>query len=60
MTGGPSAPPKPTTTPGPAKASPTPPPGLWGYIGSRKTDAVPLSMSELFPATITNAGTLYT
>src|SRR6266567_6706820 len=50
----------PTSTPGPAKSSPTPPPGTWEYIGSRKTDPVPLSLTELFPATITNEGTAYT
>lgn len=58
--GGPVSAPRPTSTPRHANTSPTPPPGIWGFIGSRKTDPVPLSMSELFPATITNAGTLYT
>ena len=58
--GAPSAHQNPTSTPGPAGPSPTPPPGVWEYIGSRKTDPVPLSLPELFPATITNQGTVYT
>jgi hypothetical protein len=58
--GRPAARPKPTDTPAPARTSPTPPPGPWGYIASRKTDAVPLTMAELYPGTISNAGTVYT
>jgi len=58
--GGPAAPPKPTNSPAPARTSPTPPPGKWGYIASRKTDAVPLTTGELYPGTISNAGTVYT
>src|SRR6266851_9172428 len=58
--GGPAARPKPTNTPASARTSPTPPPGPWGYIASRKTDAVPLTMAELYPGTISNAGTVYT
>lgn len=56
---GSAAGPQPTSTPGPATTSPTPPAGRWEYIGSRKTDSVPLTASELFPATISNAGTSY-
>lgn len=57
---GPLANPKPSNTPGPGRTSPTPPPGPWGYIATRRTDPVLLTMSELFPATISNAGTVYT
>jgi hypothetical protein len=52
--------PKADGTPTPVATSPTPPSGKWAYIGSRKTDAVPLTMAELFPAAISNAGTSYT
>jgi hypothetical protein len=58
-TGGPTGGPKPTNTPAPPRTSPTPPPGIWKYIGSRKTDAVPLTIGELYPASISNAGTVY-
>jgi hypothetical protein len=56
----PPAQPKLSNTPAPARTSPTPPPGPWKYIGSRKTDAVPLTMTELYPGTISAAGTDYT
>ena len=52
--------PKANGTPTPVATSPTPPPGKWAYIGSRTSDSVPLTMGELFPATISNAGTSYT
>jgi hypothetical protein len=52
--------PKANGTPTPVATSPAPPPGKWAYIGSRQSDAVPLTMGELFPATISNAGTSYT
>ena len=58
--GAPAKQPKANGTPTPVATSPTPPPGKWAYIGSRKTDATPLTMSELFPAAISNAGTSYT
>jgi len=58
--GAPAAGRNPTNTPGPARTSATPPPGKWKYIGSRKTDAVPLSLIELYPAVIASAGTAYT
>jgi hypothetical protein len=58
--GRPTTAPKPTSTPGPATASRTPPPGPWRYIGSRKTDAVPLTVGELYPSSISAAGTVYT
>ena len=52
--------PKANGTPTPVATSPTPPAGKWKYIGTRKTDATPLTMGELFPATISNAGISYT
>jgi hypothetical protein len=58
--GGPAGGLKPSKTPGALRTSPTPPPGPWKYIGSRKTDAVPLTTGELYPASISNAGTVYT
>jgi hypothetical protein len=58
--GAPSGKPKLTSTPSPTGTSPTPPPGPWRYIGSRKTDAVPLTTGELYPSSISNAGTVYT
>ena len=58
--GAPSGKPTLTTTPSPTGTSPTPPPGPWRYIGSRKTDAVPLTTGELYPSSISNAGTVYT
>jgi hypothetical protein len=52
--------PKPTGTASPLQTSPTRPPGPWYYIASRKTDAVPLTVGELYPASILSAGTAYT
>jgi hypothetical protein len=40
-------------------ASPTPPAGKWGYIGSRQTDPVPLALPELFPASFITGGAYY-
>lgn len=57
---GPGKSPKASASPRHAVASPTPPPGLWGYIGTRSTDQQPLSMHELYPASFSNAGTVYT
>jgi hypothetical protein len=51
---------KPSSSPTPASSSPTPPPGPWGFIGSRVTDTVPLTAAELYPASISAAGTTYT
>ena len=51
---------KPSSTPTPASSSPTPPPGPWGFIGSRKTDPLPLTAAELYPASISNQGIIYT
>jgi len=50
----------PSSTPTPVGSSPKAPPGPWGFIGSRKTDAVPLTAAELYPASISNAGAAYT
>jgi hypothetical protein len=50
----------PSSTPSPVSASPTAPPGPWGFIGSRKTDPLPLTAAELFPASVSNGGTVYT
>jgi len=52
--------PKSSNTPPPASASPTPPAGKWGYIGARKTDPVPLTIAELYPASFSSGGTKYT
>jgi hypothetical protein len=43
-------------------AQPGPPAslGTWGYIGSRTTDPVPLSLTELFPSTFPANGLTYT
>jgi hypothetical protein len=43
-------------------ATPGPPASLgqWGYIGSRTTDPVPLSLNELFPASFAASGLTYT
>jgi len=57
---GPAGGPKPTNTPTPPRTSQTPPAGPWKYIGSRKTDPVPLTIGELYPASISSAGTVYT
>lgn len=57
-----SSPPKhkATASPSPTVAGRTAPPGKWGYIGTRKTDATPLTMKEVFPATISAGTTSYT
>ena len=57
-----SPPPKPrqTSTPSPTATGPATPPGPWGFIGARKTDAIPLTMAEVFPATISDGTTSYT
>src|SRR5215472_5917724 len=52
--------PKSSNTPPSASASPTPPAGKWGYIGARKTDPVPLTIAELYPASFSSGGTKYT
>ena len=55
----------PSTSPQAATLRPTasagPPPSLgpWGYIASRTTDPVPLSLGELFPAQFTSGGMTY-
>ncbi|MDR2987524.1 MAG: hypothetical protein LBV34_22065 [Nocardiopsaceae bacterium] len=50
----------PSSTPSPTSSSPKAPPGQWGFIGSRKTDPVALTAAELFPYSVSNAGTAYT
>jgi hypothetical protein len=50
---------KPTSTPSPVRASPTAPPGPWGFIGSRKTDPLPLTGAEHCPASVSNGSTVY-
>lgn len=50
----------PSSTPTPVTSSPARPSGQWGYIGSRKTDQVPLTAAELYPATVSSHGTVYT
>jgi hypothetical protein len=50
---------KPSSTPTPASSSRKAPPGQWGFIGSRKTDPVPLTSAELFPASVSSASTVY-
>lgn len=52
--------PKANGTPNPVQSSPAPPAGRWEYIGSRTTDSVPLTTAELYPASFTSAGTVYT
>lgn len=44
-----------------ASTSPTPagPGGKWGYIGTRKTDPVPLGLRELFPSSFVTGGIYY-
>jgi hypothetical protein len=51
--------PKSRATPPTASTSPTPPAGRWGYIGARKTDPVPLTIAELFPASFSGGTTTY-
>jgi hypothetical protein len=50
----------PSSTPTPVSSSPKAPAGPWGFIASRKTDPVPLTAAELYPASISNAGAIYT
>ena len=52
--------PRPASTPSPAATGPATPPGPWRFIGARKTDAMPLTMAEVFPATISDGTTSYT
>jgi hypothetical protein len=52
--------PKSGTTPSAGSTSPTPPPGQWGYIGTRRTDPVPLTIAELYPASFSSGSTIYT
>ena len=59
-TASPPAKPRPTSTPSATPTGPTKPPGQWGFIGTRKTDAIPLTMAEVFPATISDGTTSYT
>ncbi len=59
-TAGPPPKAHPTSTPTPTASGPTAPPGPWGFIGARKTDATPLTMPEVFPATISDGTTTYT
>jgi hypothetical protein len=56
-TGGPidSRPKASAATPGPPASL-----GQWGYIASRTTDPVPLSLSELFPSSFAAGGLTYT
>ena len=52
-TAGQSPPPKNSAS---ASPSPSRPPGQYGFIGLRSTDALPVSAGELFPVSFTNAG----
>jgi hypothetical protein len=57
-----AAPPAPRsarTAPAAPSASPTPLPGRWGYIATRAADPVPLTVSQLFPASFRANGTDY-
>ncbi|HEX9064788.1 MAG TPA: hypothetical protein VF843_06750 [Streptosporangiaceae bacterium] len=56
----PPAKPQRTSSPTPSATGPTSPPGPWGFIGARKTDAIPLSMAEMFPPSISDGTTTYT
>ncbi len=46
--------PAPVSDPGPPASL-----GQWGYIGSRTTDPVPLSLGELFPSSFASGGLTY-
>jgi hypothetical protein len=50
-----------STRPSPTDPAPSPSPSLgpWGHIGSRALDPAPLTLTELFPAQFTSAGTSY-
>ncbi len=54
-TAGRKPPRKVTHTPAASK----PPPGKWGYIGSRSTDSVPLTAHELYPYSFRSSGDVY-
>lgn len=60
--GKPNSPTKPraANTPSP-KAAPTPtaPAGKWGFIGTRKTDTIPLTLHELFPSSFITGGVYF-
>jgi hypothetical protein len=55
----PPAKPTPTSTPSPTATGPSTPAGTWGFIGARKTDTTPLTMAEVFPATISDGTASY-
>ena len=50
---------KPSSTPTPGSSSPTAPAGQWGFIGSRQTDPVSLTATELYPARFSDHGAAY-
>lgn len=52
--------PRALATPSP-KAAPTPaaPAGKWGFIGTRTTDTVPLTLHELFPSSFITGGVYF-
>lgn len=49
---------KPSIPPSHPSSAPTPapPPGVWEYIGTRKTDPTPLSLTEIYPASFAAKG----
>jgi hypothetical protein len=51
--------PKPPATTAPASPSPTPSLGAYGYIGSRRGDPMPLTVAELYPASLPASGVQY-
>lgn len=55
----PPARPSASTAPATPSASPSPPPGQWGYIATRAADPVPLTVSQLFPASFGASGATY-
>ncbi len=52
--------PKANGAPTPAVSSTAPPAGRWEYIGSRKTDSMPVTTQELYPPGVRNGSTDYT
>jgi len=42
-----------------AAPTPTPPPGKWGFIGTRANDEAPLTLKELFPAKFLTGGVYF-
>ncbi|HET7016964.1 MAG TPA: hypothetical protein VFI65_23775 [Streptosporangiaceae bacterium] len=42
-----------------AAPTPTPPPGKWGFIGTRTSDDAPLTLRELFPASFLTNGVYF-